>query len=222
MNTISSRQKAVLDCIKQHIEANPYPPTVREIADKLKLGSPATIQTHIKNLTTLGFLSKKDGQARSLALTEKAFKLYEKKNDFNGRSFGSRTEAAAIDSKPAGLPLLGRVAAGGPILADENIEDYYPLPSSHSKDGSFLLRVEGDSMINAGIFAGDLIIVRQQSSADNGDIVVALLDDEATVKTLYFEDEGIRLQPENPAYKPIYSQDARIIGKVVGLLRLKM
>lgn len=222
MNTISAKQKAVLDRIHDHLQKNPSPPSVRELADELQLGSPATIHAHIKNLTLLGFLKKIDGQARSLALTDKALALYESKSpSLSLRNFGS-TSPSFEQNEMTGIPLLGQVAAGSPILAEENVEDYLSLPSSLSKDGNFLLRVQGDSMIEAGIFAGDLIVVRQQNTADNGDIVVALLEDEATVKTLYFEDEGIRLQPENAAYKPIYSTDARILGRVVGLIRMGM
>lgn len=221
MDTISTKQRAVLDLIKKHLDENPYPPTVRELAEKMNLASPATIHAHIKNLALLGFLEKDEGRARSLMLTDKALALYESRAKINLRNFGSRSDAASSEDEQ-GVPLLGQVAAGSPILAEENIEDYYTLPSQYQKDGNFLLRVQGDSMIEAGIFAGDLIIVKQQNTANNGEIVVALLDEEATVKTIYFEEDGIRLQPANSAYRPIYTTEARILGRVIGLLRMGM
>ena len=212
---ITAKQEAVYDYIRNYIELNSFPPSIRDIAEALGVSSPATIHGHISTLVEKGYLSRNAGKSRALSLTAEAqerenlFKADEGPSD-PGQSYG----------EIVGVPVVGSVAAGSPILAEENIEDTYALPASLIHGETYMLRVKGESMINIGIFDGDLVIVRKQDTADNGDVVVALLEDSATVKTYYRESDRIRLQPENDSMGPIYSTDVRIAGKVVGLLRM--
>ncbi|MBK5211905.1 MAG: transcriptional repressor LexA [Coriobacteriia bacterium] len=212
---ITAKQEAVYDYIKSYIELNSFPPSVRDVAEALGVSSPATIHGHISTLVEKGYLSRNAGKSRALSLLadpqdrESILKDNEGPSD-PGLSYG----------EVVGVPVVGSVAAGSPILAEENIEDTYALPASLIHGETYMLRVKGESMINIGIFDGDLVIVRKQDTANNGDVVVALLEDSATVKTYYREANRIRLQPENDTMEPIYSTDVRIAGKVVGLLRM--
>lgn len=200
MAKLTEQQERVLEAIKKSIRELGYPPSVRELGEVLGLKSTATVHTHLRNLERKGLLTRVAQKSRAYNLTDS----------------GRDASAGSI----AMVPLVGAVHAGAPVLAVENIEEVMAFPRSLVKSQNvFLLRVEGDSMIDAGIYDGDLVLVRQQESADNGDIVVALLGDEATVKSFYRENEAVRLQPENPRLAPIISRDVRVIGKVVGLYR---
>ncbi len=191
------KEKEVYEYIKKQIDEAGYPPSVREICMAVGLSSPSTVHRYINSLEEKGYIIKEDSKKRAIKLTK-------------------QEEGIDILS----VPVVGTVAAGQPILAEENIEEYFPLPISYAKNADmFILKVRGESMINAGILDGDYVIVEQKETAKNGDIVVALIDDSATVKTFYKEKEHIRLQPENDDLEPIITKDAKIIGKVSGIFR---
>lgn len=197
---LSQRQNAILEFIKQEIRVKGYPPSVREIGDAVGLMSSSTVHGHLQTIEDKGYIRRDPVKPRAIEVLETA-------ND-------------VIEKKVVQVPIVGRVTAGQPILAQENIEDTFPLPLNLVNDDKvFLLKVRGESMINAGILNGDLILVRQQSNASNGEIVVAMIGDEATVKRFYREKTLIRLQPENSLMEPIYSQDVTILGKVIGVFR---
>jgi repressor LexA len=204
---LTDRQQQIWNYLVEYVDRHGYPPTVREIGEQVGLASPSTVHAHLANLERAGLLRRDPTKPRALELL--------------GRE---RREAEA--SAPVGdavrLPLIGEIAAGGPLLAAENIEEYLSLPKSTK--GDFLLRVKGDSMIEAGILDGDLVIVQRAQDARNGEIVVALAGDdesadEATVKTFYREGRRVRLQPENSALEPIYAPHVQVIGRVVGVFR---
>jgi len=191
------KEKEVYEFIKKQIEKEGYPPSVREICAAVGLSSPSTVQRYINSLEEKGFIVKGGSKKRAISLPK------------------SENEEENIS-----VPVVGTVAAGQPILAEENIESYFPLPVSYVKNHDmFMLKVRGDSMIQAGILDGDYVIVESCNDAQNGQIVVALLDDSATVKTLYKEKDHLRLQPENDALSPIITKDAKILGKVSGVFR---
>lgn len=200
-----NREQQILDFINRQIHEVGYPPSIREICAAVGLNSPSTVHTYLKKLEDKGLLVKDGSKTRAIRLVETQPEPV------------PETSVAEYLS----VPVLGTVAAGTPILAEENVMDMFPLPMvfAHNKD-VFMLKVKGDSMIDAGILSGDYVIVMQQNTADNGDIVVALLDDSATVKTFYREDGYIRLQPENDALSPILVRDVRILGKVAGVMRI--
>ena len=204
---LTGRQQEIWDFLVGYVDRHGYPPTVREIGSAVGLASPSTVHAHLANLERAGLLRRDPTKPRALEL------------------FGRRSEAAAAPAEVHQLPLLGEIAAGGPLLADQNIEDYVAVPEPLARGGEeFLLRVKGDSMINAGILDGDFVVVRRQQDARNGDIVAALAGDdetadEATVKTFYREAGRIRLQPENDELGPIYARHVTILGKVVGVFR---
>jgi repressor LexA len=202
---LTPRQRAVYDFILTEYGRTGYFPSVREIRDGVGVSSTATVQTHLVKLIEKGYLSRTGSQSRTWRILR----------DEDRPSTGPEYDVGEI----VPVPLIGRVAAGVPIMAEENREDTIPLPASLVSGDSFMLRVKGDSMINAGIFDGDFVVVRCQNTAENGDLVVAVLDDEATVKTFYREADGVRLQPENDAFEPIITRDVTIAGKVVALLR---
>ena len=195
MRELTHRQEQVLRFIRSFSSRNGYPPTVREIGRELHLSSPSTVHVHLANLERLGLIRRDPSKPRALELV-----------------------AAARPPRP--LPLVGQVAAGVPLLAEQNIDEYIDVPAFLRRgDDDFLLRVEGDSMIDAGIHDDDLIVVHRQATADDGDIVVALVGDEATTKRLFRDGGRIRLQPENELYEPIVVDDVDIVGRVVGVLR---
>jgi repressor LexA len=198
---LTDRQKEILAVIREAVRRQGYPPTVREIAAEVGLASPASVQNHLAALEQKGLIRRGGSKRRALELVEGR----------RGRRGVPRQER---------VPLVGRVAAGEPLLAEQNVEEFVTLPDflSVDRDG-FVLRVRGDSMIGAGILDGDLVVVRRQEQAANGDIVVALLDDEATLKRFYREADHVRLQPENDALEPILARDPRILGKVTGVMR---
>lgn len=199
---LTDRQREILEYIKAEVHRRGFPPSVREIGDAVGLSSSSTVHSHLAALEAKGVLRRDPSKPRALEVL-----------DYRD------TERAVDYGQVRAVPVVGQVAAGAPLLAAENIEATLPLPLDLAGEGSFILRVKGESMIEAGILDGDFVVVRQQSTAQNGDVVVALLDDEATVKTFYRETERIRLQPENPTMEPIYTRDVEILGKVVALFR---
>ena len=197
---LSKRQAQILDFIKQEIRDKGYPPSVREIGDAVGLMSSSTVHGHLQTIEDKGYIRRDPTKPRAIEVLDSS-STYEKK-------------------KMVDVPIVGRVTAGQPILAVENIEDSFPLPADFVRhEAVFMLRVQGESMIEAGILDGDYILVNQQNNARNGDIVVALMDEEATVKRFFKEKTLIRLQPENSGMEPIYTQDALILGKVIGVFR---
>ncbi len=204
MEKLSQKQMQILEYMKDSVKERGYPPSVREICDAVGLKSTSTVHGHLERL-------EKKGYIRRDPLKPRAIEIFA--DDSLDSTLQNKREMMDI-------PVIGTVTAGSPILAVENIEDTFPIPMDYAPSGDvFMLRVKGDSMINAGIFNRDLIMVRQQSTAEDGDIVVALIEDFATVKTFYRENDYIRLQPENPTMSPILVKDVTIIGKVVGLYR---
>jgi len=201
---LTGRQREIWSFLVGYVDRHGYPPTVREIGEAVGLASPSTVHAHLANLERAGLLRRDPTKPRALELV--------------GREKGAEAVAAQLPK----LPLLGQIAAGGPLLADQNVEDEIAVPETLR--GDFLLRVKGDSMIEAGILEGDIVVVRRAQEARNGEIVVALAGDnesadEATVKTFYREEGRIRLQPENAALEPIYARHVQILGKVVGVFR---
>jgi repressor LexA len=198
---LTKRQQEIFDFIKRYSADFGYPPTVRDIGKAVGLASSSTVHAHLANLERIGLLRRDPTKPRAIELMDRA--------------------AAGVRGfvKP-GLPLVGQVAAGQPVLAEENIEDYVHTPDvAGGADGEYLLRVRGESMKNIGILDGDLVVVRPQDVASDGEIVVALVGEEATVKRFYQEADHVRLQPENDAMEPIITRDVRVLGKVVGLMR---
>lgn len=198
---ISTKQREILEYIKSEILSKGYPPAVREICEAVNLKSTSSVHSHLETLEKNGFIRRDPTKPRAIEICDENFQMV-------------RTEMAS-------LPVIGTVAAGTPILAEENIDSYFPVPADIVPSGepSFVLKVKGDSMINAGIFNGDQIFVQQCCTARNGDTVVALIDDSATVKTFYKENDHIRLQPENDTMDPIIVDDCQILGKVFGVFR---
>ena len=200
---LHERQQRILEVIEEAVKSQGYPPTVREIGAAVGLCSPASVQGHLSSLEALGYIRRGNSKRRALEVIKPC----------------GRGEAAA-PLRSGSVPLVGRVAAGVPLLAEENLEESIEIPRFLGGEGScFALRVAGCSMINAGILDGDIVVVRQQETADDGDIVVAMLQDEATLKRFFREADQVRLQPENDAMQPILTRDPRIIGKVTGVLR---
>jgi repressor LexA len=197
---LPERQRLILQVIEDAVRQQGYPPTVREIGAAVGLCSPASVQSHLCSLEARGYIRRGTSKRRALEVVRP----------------GDREPA---ESGATLVPLLGRVAAGVPLLAEENIEESIDLPRFLGDEGCFALRVAGTSMINAGILDGDIVVVKRQDNADNGDIVVALLDDEATLKRFFREADQVRLQPENDSMVPIFTKDPRIVGKVTGVLR---
>lgn len=206
---ITKRQQQIYDYILSYQKDKGYPPSVREMAAAVGLSSPSTVHAHLSALEARGLIKRDKTKPRALELFNE-----------DGSSIKPAELSPAPSRSSVTLPLVGRVAAGMPVLAEQNIEDSFTIPAEIAGDsGSFILEVHGESMINVGIYNGDYIVVREQKSADNGDIVVAMIDGSATVKTFYKERGRVRLQPENDAMEPIYADNPIILGKVVGLMR---
>ena len=196
---LTKRQQEIFDYVKRYLGEHGYPPTVRDIGSGVGLTSSSTVHAHLANLEKAGVIKRDPTKPRALELL---------------------VDKAKQAVAPSGLPLVGRVAAGSPVLADENIEEYVAVPAiAGGEDGQFVLEVKGDSMQNAGILEGDHVIVRKQETAKNGQIVVALVGDEATVKRFFRERDHVRLQPENDAMEPIVTRDVKVLGRVVGVCR---
>jgi repressor LexA len=199
MKGLTVKQRRVLEVIRQWLKTRGQPPTVREIGLEIGVASSCTVQRHLDALERKGFIKRDRYKYRSIELADSPFPVF----------------ARAVN-----VPILGSIAAGAPILASEHIEDTFALPLDVvGDDQMFMLRVRGDSMINAGIFDGDLVAIRQQPDASNGEIVAAMIEDEATVKRFYREGDHVRLQPENSHYEPIICQDVTVLGKVVMSIR---
>ena len=199
---LTKRQQEIFDFIHKYSAKYGYPPTVRDIGKAVGLASSSTVHAHLANLEKIGLLRRDPSKPRAIELLDRAVGSV--------RSFVG----------PEALPLVGSVAAGQPVLAQENIEEYVAVPGlAGGEDGEYLLRIRGESMKEAGILEGDFVVVRPQDTAQDGDIVVALLGEDATVKRFFREDDHIRLQPENEAMEPIRSKEVKVLGRVVGLLR---
>lgn len=199
---LTKRQQEIFDFIKRYSAKYGYPPTVRDIGKAVGLASSSTVHAHLANLEKVGMIRRDPSKPRALELLDRV---------------GETVRSVVA---PGGLPLVGSVAAGAPILAEENVEEHITVPpEAGGSDGEFVLRVRGESMIDAGMLDGDLVVVRRQDTASDGEIVVALVGEEATVKRYFRESDHIRLQPENATMEPIRSKDVQLVGKVVGLLR---
>ena len=197
---ISKKQTEILEYIKSQILNKGYPPSVRDICEAVDLKSTSSVHSHLETLEKNGYIRRDPTKPRAIEIIDDNFNL--------------------VRREVVNVPIVGRVAAGQPILAVENVESYFPIPMEFMpNEQCFMLKVQGDSMINAGIFDGDTILVEQRQTARNGDMVVALVDDSATVKTFYQEADHIRLQPENDSMEPIIVPDCQILGKVFGVMR---
>ncbi|MGH2840012.1 MAG: transcriptional repressor LexA [Solirubrobacteraceae bacterium] len=202
MMDLTKRQQEIFDFIKSYSAKFGYPPTVRDIGKAVGLASSSTVHAHLANLEKLGLLRRDPTKPRAIEMLDRA------------------VEQVKSIVRPDGLPLVGHVAAGSPVLAEENIEEYVPVPQLAGGDeGEYVLRVRGDSMVDAGILPDDYVVVRPQETAEDGEIVVAMVGEEATVKRFFREDDHIRLQPENATMEPIRSREVRVLGRVVGLFR---
>ena len=205
---LTKRQQEIFDFIKRYSAKQGYPPTVRDIGKAVGLTSSSTVHAHLANLEKRGLLRRDPSKPRAIELLDRV------------RDSAADAVQGAFGIGRQGLPLVGSVAAGQPILAEENIEEYIDVPqAAGGEDGEYVLRVRGDSMIDAGILEGDFVVVRPQEVAKDGEIIVALVGEEATVKRFFKEKDHVRLQPENPTLEPIRSKDVQVIGSVVGLFR---
>jgi repressor LexA len=203
---LTKRQQEIFDFIRRYSARYGYPPTVRDIGKAVGLASSSTVHAHLANLERIGLLRRDPSKPRAIELLDKAM--------------GTAVESVRSMVRATGVPLVGSVAAGQPMLAEENIEGYISVPDvAGGAEGEYALRVRGESMKEAGILEGDLVVVRPQQTAEEGDIVVALLGEEATVKRFYREADHVRLQPENDALEPIRSREVEVLGRVVGVLR---
>ncbi|MBC7292520.1 MAG: transcriptional repressor LexA [Thermoleophilia bacterium] len=201
---LTDRQRRILEIIEEAVARQGYPPTIREIGQAVGLCSPASVHSQLRALERKGFIRRGSAKRRALELVRPLA--------------GGATRAALWGARA--VPLVGRVAAGAPILAEENIEEILEIPTIFGPvDECFALRVTGSSMIKAGIFDGDVVVVRRQDYANDGDIVVALIDGEATVKRFFREPDRVRLEPENDAMSPIYTREPRLVGRVIGVMR---
>ncbi|AOM83101.1 transcriptional repressor LexA [Salisediminibacterium beveridgei] len=204
MKKLSARQQSILDFIRSQVQAKGYPPSVREIGEAVGLASSSTVHGHLSRLEKKGFIRRDPTKPRAIELIQK---------DRNGDQI--------ISTQSISIPVIGKVTAGSPITAIENVEEYLPMPASFVQDEeAFILEISGDSMIEAGIFNGDYVVVHPQSTANNGDIVVAMTEeDEATVKRFFKEKDHFRLQPENASLQPIILDSVQILGKIIGVFR---
>ena len=197
---ISAKQQEILDYIKSQILERGFPPAVRDICEAVHLKSTSSVHSHLETLEKNGYIRRDPTKPRAIEILDDSFQM--------------------LRRETANVPIVGRVAAGEPLLAEQNIEDYFPIPTEFLPNNqTFLLKVRGESMINAGILDGDYVLVEQRQTASNGEMVVALIEDGATVKTFYKEEGVIRLQPENDTMDPIILRDVMILGKVIGVFR---
>ena len=197
---LSAKQQDILDYIKSQILERGFPPAVRDICEAVHLKSTSSVHSHLETLEKNGYIRRDPTKPRAIEILDDSFQM--------------------LRRETANVPIVGRVAAGEPLLAEQNIEDYFPIPTEFLPNNqTFLLKVRGESMINAGILDGDYVLVEQRQTASNGEMVVALIEDGATVKTFYKEEGVIRLQPENDTMDPIIVRDVMILGKVIGVFR---
>ena len=202
---LTAKQEQVLDFIKQHLMAKSYPPTVREICEAVGLKSTSSVHAHLETLEKKGYIRRDQEKTRAIEIID---------DDFGFNPFSREM---------VNIPMVGTVAAGVPLLAEQNITEYFPVPADMLPNAeTFMLRVKGDSMVNMGIYEGDQLIIKRQNTAYNGDVVVALVDDSATVKRFYKENGHYRLQPENDFMEPIIVNECSVLGKVIGLIRLNI
>lgn len=203
MDDLTPKQREIYEFIKKEVRSKGVPPTIREMGKAVGLSSTSSIHLHLNNLEAKGYIARPKSKNRCIEILE---------DDFYN--------TANSDTEYCNIPIVGTVSAGEPILATENIDGYFPVPAEYiSGTENFMLKIKGNSMINAGIFNGDLVLVKQQNTAENNDIVIAMIDDSATCKRYFKEEEYIRLQPENDSYEPIYVKDCTILGLVKGLFR---
>jgi len=203
---LTKRQQEIFDFIRKYSASYGYPPTVRDIGKAVGLASSSTVHAHLANLEKIGMLRRDPSKPRAIELL--------------GGAVNNAVDSVKGIVRSEGLPLLGSVAAGQPMLAEENVEDYVAVPEiAGGADGEYVLRIRGDSMRDAGILEGDFVVVHAQETAEDGDVVVALLGEDATVKRFFREPDHIRLQPENETMEPIRSKEVKVLGRVVGLLR---
>lgn len=199
-NKMSPKQQEILDYIKSQILERGFPPTVRDICEAVHLRSTSSVHSHLETLEKKGYIKRDPTKPRAIEIMDDSFNF--------------------LRREMVNVPIVGKVAAGEPLLAQQNIEDYFPIPVEYmSNKQTFMLKVKGESMINAGIFDGDMVLVEQRQTADNGEIIVALIEDGATVKTFYKEEGVVRLQPENDTMDPIIVEDVQVLGKVIGVFR---
>ena len=202
MEKLTSIQEKLYNYIKNQIKSHGVAPSIREMCEYVNLSSTSSVYHHLQRLEKFGYIKRSKAKNRCIEVTESNFYSSNPSVEYSN------------------VPIIGTVAAGQPILAIENIEDYFPVPEQYlPNETSFMLRIKGNSMINAGIYNNDLVLVRQQHTAENGDIVIALIDDSATCKRYFLEKEYVRLQPENDAFSPIFVKEVTILGKVTGLFR---
>lgn len=202
---LTAKQEQVLDFIKQHLLAKSYPPTVREICEAVGLKSTSSVHAHLETLEKKGYIRRDQEKTRAIEIID---------DDFGFNPFSREM---------VNIPMVGTVAAGVPLLAEQNITEYFPVPADMLPNAeTFMLRVKGDSMVNMGIYEGDQLIIKRQNTASNGDVVVALVDDSATVKRFYKENGHYRLQPENDFMEPIIVDECSVLGKVIGLIRMNI
>ena len=202
---LTAKQEQVLDFIKQHLMAKSYPPTVREICEAVGLKSTSSVHAHLETLEKKGYIRRDQEKTRAIEIID---------DDFGFNPFSREM---------VNIPMVGTVAAGVPLLAEQNITEYFPVPADMLPNAeTFMLRVKGDSMVNMGIYEGDQLIIKRQNTASNGEVVVALVDDSATVKRFYKENGHYRLQPENDFMEPIIVNECSVLGKVIGLIRLNI
>lgn len=202
---LTAKQEQVLDFIKQHLMAKSYPPTVREICEAVGLKSTSSVHAHLETLEKKGYIRRDQEKTRAIEIID---------DDFGFNPFSREM---------VNIPMVGTVAAGVPLLAEQNITEYFPVPADMLPNAeTFMLRVKGDSMVNMGIYEGDQLIIKRQNTASNGDVVVALVDDSATVKRFYKENGHYRLQPENDFMEPIIVNECSVLGKVIGLIRMNI
>ena len=225
---LTDRQRLIMESIRTNIETKGYPPTMREIGAAVGLASPSSVKYQLQVLEEKGYLRRDPVSTRAIEVLDPQQPEAAPEAAANGEPVGARgprelfavTSDEQVDASPSYVPVVGRIAAGGPVLAEQAVEDVFPLPRQLVGDGDlFLLKVTGDSMIEAAICDGDFVVVRQQPVAENGEIVAAMIDGEATVKTLKSTDEALWLLPANPAYEPIQGDEAQILGRVVSVLR---
>ncbi len=214
---LTKMQTKILNYIEKCVSDKGYPPSVREIGEAVGLKSPSTVHTHLQNLEKKGHIRRDSTKPRAIEIIKESGELDSNLIDKNNNSVASDT---SFHSEVAEIPILGRISAGAPIPAYEEFDEYFPIPAAMIRDGNYyMLKIRGESMINAGILDGDYVIIRQQSDVRDGDMVAALIGDDATVKTFYKEDGFIRLQPENDTMKPILVKDVSILGLVKGVFR---
>jgi repressor LexA len=200
MEDLTCRQKEILEFIQQELQRKGYPPSVREIGEAVGLSSSSTVHAHLEKLEQMGYIRRDPTKPRAIEVLS--------------------GDATPLFPSVISVPVVGQVTAGQPILAVENIEEYFPLPKDFARyEDVFMLKIRGDSMIEAGIFDGDMVLVKKDSFASNGDIIVALVEEEATVKRFFKEGAKYRLQPENPTMEPIITDELTVLGKVIGLVR---